>query len=119
MTDKPYAAFITHGGGGKAIESLHSLAATFNLNCIAEPVLARGYPTRSAVADLRTLGAKLSVVDCREIQGQVTYYCAQLEEIHNLSLILMICLTDMRMVISLGITRAVFRLSVLAVLGLR
>ena len=60
VTDKPYVAFITHGGGGKAIESLQSIAASFKLKCIAEPVLAKGLPDQAAVADLRTLGAKLA-----------------------------------------------------------
>jgi len=60
VTDKPYVAFITHGGGGRAIESLQSIAASFKLKCIAEPVLIKGLPNEAAVADLQTLGAKLA-----------------------------------------------------------
>ena len=60
VTDKPYAAFVTHGGGGKAIESLGALAASFKLKLIAEPVLVKGLPDEAAVADLQALGAKLA-----------------------------------------------------------
>jgi flavodoxin len=60
VTDKPYAAFVTHGGGGKAIASLVALAASFKLKQIAEPVLIKGLPDEAAVADLQALGAKLA-----------------------------------------------------------
>ncbi|NTU52003.1 MAG: hypothetical protein HGA94_06160, partial [Candidatus Aminicenantes bacterium] len=29
VTDKPYAAFVTHGGGGRAIQSIESVAQSF------------------------------------------------------------------------------------------
>jgi flavorubredoxin len=60
VTDKPYAGFLSHGGGGKAIDSLASLAATFKLKRIAEPVLVKGLPDEAAVAELRALGGKLA-----------------------------------------------------------
>ena len=38
VTDRPYAAFLTHGGGGKAIASIESIAKSFKLKQIACPV---------------------------------------------------------------------------------
>jgi len=59
VTDKPYAAFLTHGGGGKAIGSIESVAKSFKLRPVADPVLVKGMPDEAAVADLKALGAKL------------------------------------------------------------
>ena len=60
VTDKPYAAFFTHGGGGKGIESIESVAGSFKLKKVADAVLVKGKPEGQALADLRTLGAKLA-----------------------------------------------------------
>ena len=60
VTGKPYAAFMTHGGGGKGIESVESVADTFKLKKIADAVLAKGRPDGQAAADLKALGAKLA-----------------------------------------------------------
>jgi flavorubredoxin len=60
VTDKPYAAFLTHGGGGKAIQSIESIAQSFKLKKIAAPVLIQGRPDAQALADLKALGAKLA-----------------------------------------------------------
>jgi flavorubredoxin len=60
VTDKPYAAFLTHGGGGKAIASIESVAKSFKLNKAAEPILVKGRPEAQAVTDLKALGAKLA-----------------------------------------------------------
>jgi flavodoxin len=60
VTDKPYAAFLTHGGGGRALESMESVAQSFKLKKAADPVLVKGMPDAAAVADLRALGAKLA-----------------------------------------------------------
>ena len=59
VTDKPYAAFLTHGGGGKAIESMESVARSFKLKAVADPVLVKGMPDEVAIAELKALGAKL------------------------------------------------------------
>ena len=61
VTDKPYAAFLTHGGGGRAIESIESVARSFKLKQVAEPVLVKGLPDGAAMAELNALGAKLAV----------------------------------------------------------
>ncbi len=60
VTDKPYVAFVTHGGGGRAIQSIESLANSFKLKKIAEPVSIMGKPEGKAIADLKELGAKLA-----------------------------------------------------------
>ncbi|MGO8703061.1 MAG: flavodoxin domain-containing protein [Candidatus Brocadiia bacterium] len=60
VTGKPYAAFMTHGGGGKGIQSIESVAAAFKFKKVAEPVLAKGRPDEQAVVSLKALGAKLA-----------------------------------------------------------
>ena len=60
VANKPYAAFLTHGGGGKAIGSIESVAQSFKLKKAAEPVLVKGRPEGRAVADLKALGVKLA-----------------------------------------------------------
>jgi flavorubredoxin len=62
VTDKPYAAFVSHGGGGKAVASIESLAETFKFKKVSPPVLFKGRPDTLAHADLRALGARLAVV---------------------------------------------------------
>ena len=60
VTDKPYAAFLTHGGGGKAIQSIESIAQSFKLKKVAEAVLIQGKPEDKAIAGLKALGAKIA-----------------------------------------------------------
>ena len=60
VTDKPYAAFLAHGGGGKAIASIEGVAKSFKLKKVADSVLVKGRPDDKAVAELRALGAKLA-----------------------------------------------------------
>jgi flavorubredoxin len=62
VTDKPYAAFITHGGGGKAVQSIESLAQSFKLKKTAETVLVKGRPDGQAIKELKALGVKLANV---------------------------------------------------------
>ena len=60
ITDKPYAAFVTHGGGGKAIGSIESVAQSFKLKKIGSAVLVKGSPDEKATSDLKALGASLA-----------------------------------------------------------
>ena len=60
VTGKPYAAFLTHGGGGKAIASIEAISQTFKLKKAADSVLVKGRPDANTVADLKALGAKLA-----------------------------------------------------------
>lgn len=59
VTDKPYAAFVSHGGGGRAIQSIESLAQSFKLSKAADAVLFKGGPDAQAVAVLQEMGKKL------------------------------------------------------------
>ena len=60
VTDKPYVAFLTHGGGGKAIGSIESVAQSFKLKKVADSVLVKGKPEGPAIAALKSLGGKLA-----------------------------------------------------------
>jgi flavorubredoxin len=60
VTDRPYGAFVTHGGGGRAITSIESVAASFKLRKVGESVLVKGAPDEAASAELRALGAALA-----------------------------------------------------------
>jgi flavorubredoxin len=60
VTGKPYAAFVTHGGGGKAIGSIEAVAQSFKLKKVADSLLIKGKPDDQAIADLKKLGAKLA-----------------------------------------------------------
>lgn len=62
IADKPYAAFLTHGGGGKAIQSIESIAQSFKLKKATEAVLVKGRPEGQAIADLKAMGTKLAKV---------------------------------------------------------
>jgi len=59
VTDKPYAAFVSHGGGGRAVDSVESVAKSFKLKKV-DSVLVKGAPDEAAAAQLRALGAKLA-----------------------------------------------------------
>lgn len=60
VTNKPYVAFLTHGGGGKAISSIVSVAQSFKFRSVADPVLVKGRPDGPAVAALQALGTRLA-----------------------------------------------------------
>lgn len=60
VTDKPCGIFVTHGGGGKAVESLKSICATFKFKLIGAPVLVKGNPDTRAAAELAKLGMLLA-----------------------------------------------------------
>jgi flavorubredoxin len=62
VTDKPYVAFVTHGGGGRAIKSIESIAGYFKLKKVADSMLVEGRPEGKAIDDLKELGAKLAAV---------------------------------------------------------
>lgn len=60
VTDKPYAAFLSHGGGGKAIKSIESIAQSFKFKKVAESVLVKGKPEGQDLTVLKALGAKIA-----------------------------------------------------------
>jgi len=57
---KPYVAFVTHGGGGGAIKSIHDLAEAMELSRVAPSVLCQWSPTGSAVQQSIDLGKHLA-----------------------------------------------------------
>jgi len=59
---KPYVGFLTHGGGGGAIQSLERLAGSFEFKKAAEPVVCKGAPEGDAVAAGVELGKALAGV---------------------------------------------------------
>lgn len=60
VTDKPYAAFLSHGGGGKAIKSIESIAQSFKFKKVAEAVVVKGKPEGQDLSVLKALGAKIA-----------------------------------------------------------
>ena len=60
VTDKPCAIFITHGGGGKAVESIKSICATFKFKLISGPILVKDRPDAAATVELTNLGKLLA-----------------------------------------------------------
>jgi flavodoxin len=60
VTDKPYVAFVTHGGGGRAIQSIESMAGYFKLRKFADAVLIEGRPEGKSFDALKYLGSKLA-----------------------------------------------------------
>jgi flavorubredoxin len=60
VSDKPYVAFVTHGGGGEAIQSVESIARTFKFKKVVDSVLVKGRPEGKAVGELKALGARLA-----------------------------------------------------------
>jgi flavorubredoxin len=60
VTGKPCGIFLTHGGGGRALDSMVQIAESFKLSSAAEPVSVKGMPDESARSQLRALGAQLA-----------------------------------------------------------
>ena len=61
VIDKPYVAFVTHGGGGGAINSIEKLAKAANLKRVADSVLCKGAPqSAKEVAAAMALGKALA-----------------------------------------------------------
>ena len=57
---KAYAAFVSHGGGGKAVESVERICGSLQLQKAAEPLLAKGKPDNDALDKARELGKALA-----------------------------------------------------------
>jgi len=60
VTDKPCVIFVTHGGGGRALDSVKKIAASFKLKEVTEPVLVRGRPDAAAEERLASIGKALA-----------------------------------------------------------
>ena len=60
VTDKPCGIFVTHGGGGRAAESVKSVCSSFKFKSVGEPVLVKNAPDAAARAALMKLGKVLA-----------------------------------------------------------
>jgi len=60
VTDKPAGIFVTHGGGGKAVESVKSISGSFKFRIISDPVLVKNSPDEAAREQLIQLGRALA-----------------------------------------------------------
>lgn len=60
VTGKPCGIFVTHGGGGRAVESMKSICGSFKFEQVADPVLVLNSPDAEAAELLKELGAKLA-----------------------------------------------------------
>jgi len=60
MKGKPGAVFITHGGGGKAMESMLKLSGSVNLELVGEGLSIKNSPSGDDEAACRDLGRKLA-----------------------------------------------------------
>ena len=60
VTDKPCAIFVTHGGGGRAVESVKSICKSFKFKEVADAVLVKNAPDADAREKLAELGRALA-----------------------------------------------------------
>lgn len=60
VTDKPCIIFVTHGGGGRAVDSVQKIASSFKFKGVTEPVLVKGSPDTSAKEELAAAGKALA-----------------------------------------------------------
>jgi len=60
VNDLPCGVFVTHGGGGRAVDSVVQMVKSFKMRMDADPVLVKGAPTESDKGFLRALGRKLA-----------------------------------------------------------
>jgi len=56
VTNKPCVIFLTHGGGGRAVESVKNICGSFKFSLIAPPVLVLNSPDEKATIELTKLG---------------------------------------------------------------
>ena len=60
VDDKPCGMFVTHGGGGKAAESVEKICKSFRFKAVGDTVLVRGNPDATAAEALKALGSSLA-----------------------------------------------------------
>jgi len=60
VTDKPCGIFVTHGGGGKAVDSVQSVCGSFKFKMAGKPVLVKSAPDTQAKRELEELGRLLA-----------------------------------------------------------
>ena len=60
LDNKPCGLFVTHGGGGKAVQSVEKICKSFKLKQIAPVVVVKNKPDDTARIALRKLGATIA-----------------------------------------------------------
>ncbi len=60
VDEKPYVAFVSHGGGGKAIDSVEAICSSLRLSKVAEPLIAKGKPSAESLEKAKELGRALA-----------------------------------------------------------
>ena len=60
ITNKPYVAFLTHGGGGKAIDSIIALGNKLGLKEATQAVVLKGKPDKEKIEELKKAGSLLA-----------------------------------------------------------
>ena len=59
VDDRPVGVFVTHGGGGKAVESVKSVCRSFKFRQACAPILIKDHPDSAAITRLREMGELL------------------------------------------------------------
>jgi len=57
---KPCVPFVSHGGGGRAKDSIQSICESFGFNILTSPVMVEGSPDEQEEAALKEAGRKLA-----------------------------------------------------------
>lgn len=70
VAETPCVIFVTHGGGGRAVESVKQMCEKFQFDIIAPPVLVKGRPNEEAQTELEDLGKALAET-CARIEGRM------------------------------------------------
>lgn len=60
VTGTPCIIFVSHGGGGEAVESVKDIADSFDFDVVHEPVLVKGAPNKKERRNLSKAGKKLA-----------------------------------------------------------
>jgi flavorubredoxin len=60
VTGKPCGIFVSHGGGGRAVDSVKSICGSFKFSLVSDPVMVQNSPDEEATAALEKLGTQLA-----------------------------------------------------------
>ena len=60
VNDLPCGVFVTHGGGGRAVDSVLQMVKSFKMKLVGDPVLVKSGPNDSERESLRALGRRLA-----------------------------------------------------------
>jgi flavorubredoxin len=60
VSGKPCGIFVTHGGGGKAVDSVEKICRAFKFKMVGKPVMVKNAPDAQARKQLAGLGRALA-----------------------------------------------------------